>query len=48
MILQTCKASLSLNFVNDMCIVICTFVEIVEIRVRYRDLDTIYPCISVM
>ena len=32
MILQTCKASLSLNFVNDMFIVIYTFVEIVEIR----------------
>ena len=37
MILQTCKASLSLNFVNDVCIVIYTFVEIVEIGLRYRE-----------
>jgi len=37
MILQTCKASLSLNFVNDICIVTYTFVEMVEIRLRYRD-----------
>ena len=39
MILQTCKASLSLNFVNDIYIVILQFVEIVEILLRYPDRD---------